>query len=539
MTESYAKEQRLWYEEDPHYTDVLSLNLDDVVPSLAGHRRPQDRIALPEMKKYFEKVLRDLGIDARPSDGLTHGSVVIASITSCTNTANPSVMVGAGLLARNAAKRGLRPKPWVKTSFSPGSKVVTEYLEKAGLIIHMETLGFHNTGYGCMTCIGNSGPLSDDVAGDIEKHGLVTAAVVSANRNFEGRVSPYVKANYLASPALVIAYAIAGKVDLNLDEEPLGVDSQGHEVYLKDIWPSNAEIKILIDELIKPELFQEKYKDIFQGSKLWDNIDVPDGDLFIWDENSTYVQNPPFFNGILDRQERLQDLSGARVLAYLGDSITTDHISPAGSFSESSEAGIFLLSKGVNRKDFNSYGSRRGNHEVMMRGTFANIRLRNRMAGDKEGGWSRKLPNGDVESIFQTSQAYIEDGTPLIILAGKEYGTGSSRDWAAKGPQLLGVKVVIAESFERIHRSNLIGMGVVPLQFVDGQSAESLSLQGSEAYHISLSELTPRGLITANAIGEDGRVTEFVLRSRVDALVEMDYIRNGGILRTDMRNMTP
>lgn len=537
LAESYAKEQRLWYEEDPQYTDVLTLNLADVVPCLAGHRRPQDRIPLPEMKNHFQKLLKDLNISAQCEDGLTHGSVIIASITSCTNTANPSVMLGAGLLAKNAAKKGLKPKPWVKTSLSPGSKVVTEYLIKADLMKHMEALGFHNTGYGCMTCIGNSGPLSDEVATAIKNKGLVTAAVVSANRNFEGRVSPHAKANYLASPALVIAYAIAGKVDLDLETEPLGVDFVGQDVYLRDIWPSDKEIKILIDELVKPELFREKYKDVFQGSKLWDEIVVPEGDLFVWDENSTYVRNPPFFDDLLDQHDCLHDLNGARVLAYLGDSITTDHISPAGSFGEGSDAGIYLLSEGVNKEDFNSYGSRRGNHEVMMRGTFANIRLRNRIAGDKEGGWSRKLPDGYLETIFHTSQAYIKEGTPLIIIAGKEYGTGSSRDWAAKGPHLLGVKAVIAESFERIHRSNLIGMGIVPLQFVDNQNAASLKLDGTEVYHLAFSELTPRGLLKAKAVKQDGQVTEFHLKSRVDALVEMDYILNGGILKTVMRNM--
>lgn len=537
LSELYAKEQRLWYEEDPHYTDVLSLDLADVVPCLAGHRRPQDRIPLPEMKTHFHNVLKGLGIDIHNEDGLTHGSVVIASITSCTNTANPSVMLGAGLLAKNASLRGLKPKPWVKTSLSPGSKVVTEYLTRAGLMGYMENLGFHNTGYGCMTCIGNSGPLSDDVSRKIKEKNLVAAAVVSANRNFEGRISPDVKANYLSSPALVIAYAIAGKVDLDLEIEPLGYDSHGCAVYLRDIWPKDDEIRALIDGLVLPELFREKYRDVFQGSKLWDEIEIPKGNLFIWDENSTYVRNPPFFDDLMKKQDGLQDLNGARVLAYLGDSITTDHISPAGSFGEKSDAGIYLISKGVKKEDFNSYGSRRGNHEIMMRGTFANIRLRNRLVTEKEGGWSRKMPDGEVQSIFHTSRAYIEDETPLIILAGKEYGTGSSRDWAAKGPHLLGVKAVIAESFERIHRSNLIGMGIVPLQFIEGQNPTSLQLDGTETYNLTLSELTPRGLLRIRAIKQNGAITDFMVRSRVDALVEMDYVRNGGILQTVIQNM--
>lgn len=537
LAEDYCREQGLWYEEDPEYSDVLELDLSQVVPCLAGHRRPQDRIPLPEMKSRFHKLLQESGLEPSSGEGLGHGSVVIASITSCTNTANPSVMVGAGLLARNAVRRGLRPRPWVKTSLSPGSKVVTAYLEKSGLMTDLETLGFHNTGYGCMTCIGNSGPLSDEVEKKIAQGNLLSAAVVSANRNFDGRVSPHVKANYLASPALVIAYSLCGRVDIDLENEPLGTDTDGQPVFLKDIWPQESELQSLISSLLRPELFQEKYADVFQGSELWDAIEVPEGDLFQWDDASTYVRNPPFFDELRADTPSLKDLNGARALAYLGDSITTDHISPAGSIDENSDAGIYLLAKGVQKEDFNSYGSRRGNHEVMMRGTFANIRLRNRLADGREGGWSKKLPEGEVSTMFQTSQAYLSEGTPLIILAGKEYGTGSSRDWAAKGPFLLGVKAVIAQSFERIHRSNLIGMGVVPLQFRKGEDATSLGLDGTEVFNLRLSELRPRQEIDVRAVKRDGSVVEFCVLSRVDTDLEQDFVRNGGILQTVMQSM--
>lgn len=537
LAEAYCRAQGLWYEEDPTYSDVLELDLSHVVPCLAGHRRPQDRIPLPEMKERFHAVLEDAGLTVNNSPGFGNGSVVIASITSCTNTANPSVMIGAGLLARNAIGRGLRPQPWVKTSLSPGSKVVTEYLEKAGLMSDLEELGFHNTGYGCMTCIGNSGPIDDALARRIKEENLITAAVVSANRNFEGRVSPHVKANYLASPALVIAFSLCGKADIDMESEPLGIDHQGNPVFLSEIWPDEKEVEDLIDSLIGPDLFREKYADVFEGSELWDGIEVPQGGLFQWDDFSTYIRNPPFFEDLAGLTDECRDLKGARALAILGDSITTDHISPAGSFNESSDAGRYLISKGVMKEDFNSYGSRRGNHEVMMRGTFANIRLRNRLADGKEGGLSKKIPEGTLATIFQTSQSYLEEDTPLIILAGKEYGTGSSRDWAAKGPYLLGVKAVIAESFERIHRSNLIGMGVVPLQFQRGDSIENLGLDGHEAYSLELSAMRPRGEVTVQALRQDGTTVEFKAVSRVDTDVELEYIRNGGILQTVLRKM--
>ncbi|MDD3398914.1 MAG: aconitate hydratase AcnA, partial [Candidatus Methanomethylophilaceae archaeon] len=537
LAESYCRAQGLWYDEDPQYSDVLELDLSQVVPCLAGHRRPQDRIPLPEIEQRFHAVLHDAGLPVNDGHGFGNGSVVIASITSCTNTANPSVMLGAALLARKAIGYGLRPKEWVKTSLSPGSKVVTEYLERAGLMSDLEALGFHNTGYGCMTCIGNSGPLDEALVKRMKDENLITAAVVSANRNFEGRVSPHVKANYLASPALVIAFSLCGRVDIDLEKEPLGADQNGEPVYLRDIWPDENEINSLMDELIGPELFREKYADVFQGSKLWDEIDVPEGDLFQWDDGSTYIRNPPFFDDLVCQVKGIEDLDGARALAFLGDSITTDHISPAGSFNENSDAGRYLVSRGVMKNDFNSYGSRRGNHEVMMRGTFANIRLKNTLADGKEGGWSKKLPEGTLGTIFQTSQSYIQDDTPLIVLAGKEYGTGSSRDWAAKGPYLLGVKAVIAESFERIHRSNLIGMGVVPLQYRPGENAKTLGLDGKEVYHIQLSGMRPRGEVKVRATGQDGKAVDFQVVSRVDTDVELEYVSNGGILQTVLRNM--
>ncbi len=536
LAESYCRAQGLWYDEDPVYSETLELDLSTVVPCLAGHRRPQDRIPLPEMRERFHALLDSEGLEPLEGEGFGHGSVMIASITSCTNTANPSVMIGAGLLARNAAARGLRPKDWVKTSLSPGSRVVTEYLDRAGLMEPLEALGFHNTGYGCMTCIGNSGPLDPALIKRIDEEGIMSTAVVSANRNFEGRVSPHVRANYLASPALVIAFALSGRVDIDMDSEPLGVDKDGKPVFLREIWPQDEEIWELMDKLVVADLFREKYADIFKGSALWEGIEVPEGALFHWDEDSTYIRDPPFFEG-LDQEPGIADLIDARALALLGDSITTDHISPAGAFSEDSDAGRYLLSNGVAREDFNSYGSRRGNHEVMMRGAFANIRLRNQLAGEKEGGWTRRQPGGELETIFQASRAYLDEDVPLIVIAGQEYGTGSSRDWAAKGPHLLGVRTVLAESYERIHRSNLIGMGVAPLQFLPGEGADSLGLDGKESYSIELSALQPRQEIEVTATREDGSRLSFQALSRVDSEVELDYLRHGGILRAVLRGM--
>lgn len=537
VVESYAKANLLWYDEDPEYTDVIELDLGTVEPCLAGPKRPQDRVPLSALKENFNETLAQMGVERREAGGIADGSVVIASITSCTNTANPSVMIGAGLLAKNAVLKGLRSKDYVKTSLSPGSKVVTRYLDDGGLTPFLHQLGFHNTGYGCMTCIGNSGPLRDDVREAIEMSDLVAAAVVSANRNFEGRVSPHVKANYLASPPLVIAFAIAGRVDIDLEKEPLGIGHEGEEVYLRDIWPSDVEIEEYMVRNLEAGLFKEEYAKVFKGSELWDSIDIPSGDLFEWKEDSTYIRNPPFFKGLKDDADSIGDIVGARTLAFLGDSVTTDHISPAGSFKASSDAGRYLISKGVSEADFNSYGSRRGNHEVMMRGTFANIRLRNRLAPGTEGGWSLYIPEEEVATIFETSRLYEDDGTPLIVLAGKEYGTGSSRDWAAKGPYMLGVRAVIAESFERIHRSNLIGMGITPLQFLPGENADSLGLDGKEEFHVYLSELTPRGKVRVMARRPDGSEVGFEVRSRVDAEVEMDYIRNGGILQTVLKTL--
>ncbi|MDY5679320.1 MAG: aconitate hydratase AcnA, partial [Candidatus Methanomethylophilaceae archaeon] len=457
--EKYMREQTMWYEGEPEYTDTLELDLSTVEPCLAGHKRPQDRILLSEMKEKFAETLDALGVkeQKKPVAGqLGDGSLVIASITSCTNTANPSVMIAAGLVAKKAADLGLKPKDYVKTSLAPGSRVVTEYLRNSGLLVYLEKLGFQVCGYGCMTCIGNSGPLSDEVSNSIKANDLAVAAIASSNRNFEGRIHPLVKANYLASPPLVVAFAIAGRVDIDMDREPLAT-VDGKDIYLKDIWPSDEEIQKLTEQYVTRSTFISKYRDIFKGSARWDAVKCEDSPLFGWDENSTYIRNPPFFDDIFE-EPKIKSISRARCLAKLGDSITTDHISPAGAFSAESDAGRYLISKGVAPKDFNSYGSRRANHEIMVRGTFANVRLRNQLVPGSEGSWSKYLPENQEGTIFETSQRYEEDMTPLIVLAGKEYGTGSSRDWAAKGPLLLGVKAVIAESFERIHRSNLVGM---------------------------------------------------------------------------------
>lgn len=535
--EKYAKEQGLWYTGEAEYTDMLELDLDDVEPSLAGHKRPQDRIPLSEMKNTFENTMKDLNVTERrvPSgDGLGDGSVVIASITSCTNTANPSVMIAAGVLAKNAVKYGLRKKDYVKTSLAPGSKAVTGYLRQSGLLNPMEDLGFHVCGYGCMTCIGNSGPLSPKVSKQITDKDLAVAAVASNNRNFEGRIHSLVKANYIASPPLVIAYAIAGRIDIDFETEPLGV-FEGKEIFLRDIWPDDEEVERIQNEYVNTETYVKEYKDVFKGSGRWEAVPYEESPLFNWDENSTYIRRPTFFDEIFEDPE-IRDIKSARCIAKLGDTITTDHISPAGSFSEDSDAGIYLKERGVKKEDFNSYGSRRANHEIMVRGTFANIRLKNELVPNTEGSHSVYLPEKKKSTIFETSERYAEDRTPLIVLAGKEYGTGSSRDWAAKGPLLLGIEAVIAESYERIHRSNLIGMGIVPLQFVNGQNSESLGLDGTETFDIFLEGIEPGSLVPVTAY-RDGKKIDFDVICRADVPAEIEYLANGGILQYVLRNM--
>lgn len=543
---------------DPTFTDIIELDLATVVPSLAGPKRPQDRIELTNMKQEFNDIIRtpiDKGgyglseeklkeeIKITHTDGNTSqlkaGAVVIAAITSCTNTSNPSVMVGAGLLAKKAVARGLTKPDYVKSSLTPGSLVVTEYLQKAGLIEPLEKLGFNVAGYGCATCIGNSGPLPDEVSAAITDNDLTVAAVLSGNRNFEGRVHAQVKANYLASPPLVVAYALAGTVNIDLQTEPLGYDQQGEPVYLKDIWPSSQEIKEAISNALDPSMFRSKYENVFTQNERWNAIDVPEGDLYEWDNKSTYIQNPPFFEKITDGLQDICNIEDARVLALLSDSVTTDHISPAGSIAPASPAGEYLKNNGVDRKDFNSYGSRRGNHEVMMRGTFANIRIRNAVASGTEGGVTKYLPKDEVMSIYDASMLYQEHGQNLIVIAGKEYGTGSSRDWAAKGTYLLGVKAVIAESFERIHRSNLVGMGVLPLQFQEGQSWKQLGIDGTETFHIHGldNDVKPGQQLSVTAVRQDGSGFDFTAIARLDSMVDVDYYHNGGILQTVLRQM--
>jgi len=554
-TEAYLRAQGLFSEAgapDPEYTDVLELDLGSVVPSLAGPKRPQDRVALSDMKKVFTKALAapvkeggyelpaaTLGASATV-DGqrIGHGAVVLAAITSCTNTSNPSVMIAAGLVAKKAAALGLTVKPWVKTSLSPGSRVVTEYLVQAGLQPSLDKLGFNVTGYGCMTCIGNSGPLPEKVAKAVTEADLVGAAVISGNRNFEGRVHPLVKANYLASPPLVVAYALAGTVDIDLDKEPLGQGAKG-PVYLKDVWPSSKEVADLVASSVTTRMFGERYASVFEGSKEWKEIRVREGELFAWDEKSTYIHHPPYFMGMKKEPSPIAAIKEARVLGIFADSITTDHISPAGNIAASSPAGTYLQGLGVTPDEFNSYGARRGNDLVMERGTFANIRLKNLMVAPKEGNWARHQPSGEVASIYDTAMKYKAEGRPALILAGKEYGTGSSRDWAAKGPMLQGVRAVITESFERIHRSNLVGMGVLPLRFVEGQNAERLGLDGSELVTIEgLDEgLKPRALLTVKARKADGKVVEFKAEALLNTKVELNYYRNGGILHTVLRSL--
>src|SRR3954465_5557718 len=602
LVEAYAKEQGLWHDEDseePTYSDTLELDLGQVVPSLAGPKRPQDRVSLTEAKAAFRLALEDLLPDdvedpkrgepdsdeesadsfpssdppssgdhngpserspgpARQSHGgtgglqvadrveasvpvtledgteteLDHGHVVIAAITSCTNTSNPSVMLGAGLLARNAVEKGLKSKPWVKTSLAPGSKVVTEYLERAGLTEDLEALGFHLVGYGCTTCIGNSGPLPEEISDVVQAEDLAVVSVLSGNRNFEGRINPDVKMNYLASPPLCVAYAIAGTMDIDLLDEPLGQDEEGNDVFLNDIWPAEQEVAETVESAVQSDMFRKSYGEVFDGDERWNSLEVPTGDRFAWDEDSTYVRRPPYFEDFPPEPEEVTDIEGARVLAVLGDSVTTDHISPAGNIKEASPAGEYLKEHGVERKDFNSYGARRGNHEVMVRGTCANIRLRNQLAPGTEGGVTCFQPDGEQMTIYDAAMKYAEDDTPLVVLAGKEYGSGSSRDWAAKGTKLLGVRAVIAESFERIHRSNLVGMGVLPLQFADGENADSLGLTGEEEYSITGIEGGEAKEVTVRADDK-----EFKARVRIDTPKEVHYYQHGGILPFVLRQL--
>lgn len=601
LVEAYAKTQGMWLDPavEPRFSEYLELDLSTVVPSIAGPKRPQDRIEVSKAKEQFRGDLKNYVVDGngiekssvdtelastfpasdapshdaleasesagRPShseprtngdrasnpakaviDGaeveIDHGHVVIASITSCTNTSNPSVMMAAAMLAKNAVERGLQVKPWVKTSMAPGSKVVTEYYEKAGMWPYLEKLGYHLVGYGCTTCIGNSGPIIEEVSQAVNANDLAVTSVLSGNRNFEGRINPDVKMNYLASPPLVIAYALAGTMDFDFETEALGQDADGNDVFLKDIWPNPADVQSTIDTAVTQEMFTEKYADVFAGDERWTSLETPEGNTFEWADESTYVRKPPYFEGMKMDLDAVEDISGARVLAKLGDSVTTDHISPAGAIKADSPAGVYLAEHGVERKDFNSYGSRRGNHEVMIRGTFANIRLKNQLLDGVEGGFTRDfLGDGSQTTIFEASEKYIEAGVPLVVLAGKEYGSGSSRDWAAKGTRLLGVRAVIAQSYERIHRSNLIGMGVIPLQFPEGQSADSLGLDGTETFDIAgITELnngsTPK-TVKVTATKDGGEVVEFDAVVRIDTPGEADYYRNGGILQYVLRSL--
>jgi aconitate hydratase len=592
LVEAYAREQGLWHEpgREVRYSELLELDLSTVVPSIAGPKRPQDRVSLTESKPAFRMALDGYlpeeddedeavaesfpasdpvsthvpnGVGHEPEGGtggtqvaerrqtrvpltlangteteLDHGHVVIAAITSCTNTPNPSVMLGAGILARNAVQRGLQVKPWVKTSLAPGSKVVTEYLERAGLTEYLEALGFHLVGYGCTTCIGNSGPLPEEISNVVGAEDLAVVSVLSGNRNFEGRINPDVKMNYLASPPLCVAYAIAGTMDIDLYDEPLGEDDRGQAVFLKDIWPSAAEVASTVQEAVQSDMFRKSYGEVFDGDERWNSLRVPTGESFAWDDGSTYVRKPPFFERLPAEPPAVTDIDGARVLAILGDSVTTDHISPAGSIKRDSPAGRYLIEHGVEPRDFNSYGSRRGNHEVMMRGTFANIRLRNQLAGGRgplpEGGVTMHLPDGEQMPIYDAAMRYLDEGTPLVVLAGKEYGSGSSRDWAAKGTRLLGVRAVIAQSFERIHRSNLVGMGVLPLQFAEGESVQSLGLSGHEVFSVA-------GLAGADPLPREVIVRaddkEFTAIVRIDTPKEQRYFRHGGILQFVLREL--
>ena len=564
LVEAYAKAQGMFRTDDspePRFSDTLALDLGDVVPNLAGPRRPQDRVPLTDVKSTFAVALEEWQnargsgngkqVDRFASEGggtavaaharteVSDGAVVIAAITSCTNTSNPALLIGAGLLAKKAVEKGLKPAPWVKTSLAPGSKVVTDYLLKAGLTQYLDALGFNLVGYGCTTCIGNSGPLGEDVAHAVAEHDLIVAAVLSGNRNFEGRIHPQVRANYLASPPLVVAYALAGRMDVDLTTEPLGRTATGEDVYLKDLWPTSAEIDAALAAAVSDQLFRRRYADVFAGDKRWSSMDVPAGERYAWDEKSEYVKRPPYFDGMPKQPSAVQDITGARVLVMVGDSVTTDHISPAGNISKTSAAAKYLMSKGVEPADFNSYGARRGNHEVMVRGTFANIRLRNLLVPGVEGGVTRYLPTNEQTSIFDASEKYRADGTPLMVLAGKEYGSGSSRDWAAKGPYLLGIKAVIAESFERIHRSNLIGMGILPLQYRAGDTRESLGLTGEETFAIEgvAAKLEPGMTVNVTATDASGTKKQFEALLRIDTPDEADYYRHGGILQYVLRSL--
>jgi aconitate hydratase len=547
LVEAYCKEQMLFRSDatpDPAFSDRLELDLGNVEPTVAGPKRPQDRVALKNAKASFTKVVegatsKEVSVknngDAFP---LSSGAVVIAAITSCTNTSNPSLMLGAGLVAKKAVERGLRVKPWVKTSLAPGSKVVTDYLQASGLMNYLEQLKFHLVGYGCTTCIGNSGPLPEPIGAAIKENNMVAVAVLSGNRNFEGRVHPLVRANYLASPPLVVAYALAGRMDMDLTSEPLGTDKAGKPVYLREIWPSAQEVEATVRSAVSAEQYRKGYSAVFEGDARWKAMPVPAGDLYQWNSKSTYIKMPPYFENMPKIAPAVADIHGARVLAVLGDSVTTDHISPAGSIAVDSPAGKYLIANGVKPHEFNSYGARRGNHEVMMRGTFANIRLRNQLAPGTEGSWTLHLPDGEKMYIYDASVKYREDGVPLLVIAGKEYGSGSSRDWAAKGTRLLGIRAVLAESYERIHRSNLVGMGVLPLEFKAGENRESLGLTGHEVFDIEgISSLKPRVEATVRAKSADGKVKAFSAVVRVDTPDEVSYYRHGGILQYVLRQM--
>ena len=553
LVEAYCKEQGMFRTDaslDPVFTDTLELDLAAVEPSLAGPRRPQDRVPLTKSKSAFKEALPQLlksgnasrTVSVKLNGGhatLGHGTVVISAITSCTNTSNPSVLMAAGLLAKKANEKGLKTKPWVKTSLAPGSKVVTEYLKDSGLLPQLEKLGFYLVGYGCTTCIGNSGPLPEAISAGIQEGDLVACAVLSGNRNFEGRIHPQVRANYLASPPLVVAYALTGRMDMDLYSEPLGTDTKGAPVFLKDIWPTPEEVREEVRKSVRSEMFKKEYGEVFEGDERWKKMPTPEGELFAWDPNSTYVREAPYFEGMTKTPSAPKDIADARVLAVLGDSVTTDHISPAGSIEKNGPAAKYLTEHGVQPKDFNQYGARRGNHEVMMRGTFANVRLKNQLAPGTEGGWTVHLPDKKQMSIYDAAMQYQKEGIPLIVIAGKEYGTGSSRDWAAKGPRLLGVKAALAESYERIHRSNLIGMGIVPLQFKPGENVKSLGLTGFETYDVAgiSAGLKLRQELTVRAKSDDGKVKEFKVVCRIDTPAELDYYRHGGILEYVLRQL--
>ena len=547
LVEAYSKEQGLFRTDatpDPSFSDALQLDLATVEPTIAGPKRPQDRVPLREAKASFTKTVEGAPVkhahvqNNGDSFELSSGAVVIAAITSCTNTSNPSLMLGAGLLAKKAVERGLEVKPWVKTSLAPGSKVVTDYLAASGLTPYLDKLKFNLVGYGCTTCIGNSGPLPDAIGAAIKENNLVAVAVLSGNRNFEGRIHPLVRANYLASPPLVVAYALAGRMDLDLTSEPLGNDARGKPVYLREIWPTPQEVEATVRQAVSQEQYQKQYAAVYDGDELWKSMAVPEGDLYQWDAKSTYIKLPPYFENMAKSAPKLADIHEARVLAVLGDSITTDHISPAGSIGVDSPAGKYLIANGVKPHEFNSYGARRGNHEVMARGTFANIRLKNQLAPGTEGGWTTYQPGGEQMSIYDASVKYREAGVPLIIIAGKEYGSGSSRDWAAKGPKLLGVRAVVAESYERIHRSNLVGMGILPLEFKPGENRETLGLSGHETFEITgITSLSPRTTVHVTATSADGSQKRFSAIARVDTPEEVSYYQHGGILTYVLRQM--